>query len=102
MLIIGRKPNESIVIQTESGETLEITVTEIGNQVRLGIQAPNSMKIWRKELYQTIQQNKQSVEKVPNLRALLLLAKQQGQQSLSRGGSEQKSSELRSEQKDTQ
>ena len=44
----------------ESGETIEVKVTDIGSQVRLGITAPKGCNIWRNELYQTIQENKQA------------------------------------------
>ena len=59
MLILSRKPNESLIIEMEGlEEPVEIIVTELNaNQVRLGIQAPQGCKIWRKELYQTIQSN---------------------------------------------
>ena len=50
MLIITRKENDAVVIDLGE-EQIEITVTEIGKQVRLGISAPEHCKIWRKELY---------------------------------------------------
>jgi len=47
MLILGRKPNESIVI----GEDITITVCDIrGDTVRLGIDAPQTALILRSEL----------------------------------------------------
>ena len=60
MLVITRKLNDSIIIEMESGETIEVKVTDIGSQVRLGITAPKGCNIWRNELYQTIQENKQA------------------------------------------
>ena len=62
MLILSRKPNESLIIEMEgSAEPIEIIVAELGaNQVRLGLQAPDGCKIWRKELYQAIQYNRQA------------------------------------------
>ena len=62
MLILSRKHNESLVIEVEGqDEPIEIIVTELGaNQVRLGINARQGCKIWRKELYQTVQYNKQA------------------------------------------
>ncbi len=60
MLVIGRKLNESLILELENDEIIEIKVTEIGNRVRLGIEAPSSMHIWRKELYLTLLQNKQA------------------------------------------
>lgn len=66
MLVVTRKEKESLVIETESG-LVEITVMELGRNVRLGISAPESCRIWRKELYATIQENKQASAEVPNL-----------------------------------
>lgn len=59
MLALSRKSNESIVI----GHDVEITILEIkGDQVKLGINAPKSVPIYRKELYVQIQEaNKEAV-----------------------------------------
>jgi len=47
MLILARKPGQCIVI----GGEIEITVVEVrGDQVRLGITAPRSIAVYRKEL----------------------------------------------------
>ncbi len=47
MLVLSRKRDESIVIDGN----IRITVVSIhGNQVRLGIEAPNSVSILREEL----------------------------------------------------
>ena len=57
MLALARKVNESIMI----GNDIEITVLEIkGDQIKLGVKAPKSVPIYRKELYVQIQEeNKQ-------------------------------------------
>jgi len=48
MLVLSRKLNEKIVINGD----VWITVVGIqGNQVRIGIEAPDSMGIFRQELY---------------------------------------------------
>jgi len=62
MLILSRKPNESLMIEMEGlSEPIEIIVTDLNaNQVRLGIQAPQGCKILRKELWMTVQYNKQA------------------------------------------
>ena len=50
MLTLTRKPEESIVIG-EGEDRIEVTVKEIRrNQVRIGIHAPENVKIYRKEL----------------------------------------------------
>ena len=58
MLALARKVNESIMI----GNDIEITVLEIkGDQIKLGVKAPTSVPIYRKELYVQIQEeNKQA------------------------------------------
>ena len=52
MLALSRKCNESIVI----GNGIEITILDIkGDQVKIGINAPKSVPIYRKEIYKQIQ-----------------------------------------------
>ena len=59
MLIVSRKKNESIVIQGN----IEVTVFEIqGDKVRIGIEAPNDIKIMRKELLETENFNKEALQ----------------------------------------
>ncbi|MCX7827605.1 MAG: carbon storage regulator CsrA [Thermanaerothrix sp.] len=51
MLVLSRKPGESIVI----GDNIEIRCVEIrGDVVRLGIVAPKDVKVWRKELLEEV------------------------------------------------
>ena len=53
MLVLTRKPNQSIMI----GDDIEISVVSTaGENVRIGIQAPREIPIFRKELYLEIQQ----------------------------------------------
>ena len=72
MLVISRKSGESIMIETEQGgEPIEIKIIQIDNQVKIGISAPKGYKIWRNELYKTIELNRQAaVYSVDNLRGL--------------------------------
>ena len=72
MLVVSRKTDESIIIETEQGEPIEIKLLSIDNQVRIGITAPQGYKIWRKELYTTVESNRSAAEKtsVGNLRSL--------------------------------
>ena len=58
MLALARKVNESIML----GNDIEITLLEIkGDQVKIGISAPKSVPIYRKEIYLQIQEeNKQA------------------------------------------
>ena len=60
MLALTRKINESIVIDNN----IEISILEIkGDQVKVGISAPKSIPIYRKEIYVQIQAaNKEAVD----------------------------------------
>jgi carbon storage regulator len=55
MLILTRRPNESLMIGTE------ITVTVLvvkGNQVRLGVDAPKNVTVHREEIFDRIKADK--------------------------------------------
>lgn len=60
MLVLSRKLGEVITI----GDQISITVLEVKeNKVRLGINAPKDLRIYREEIYQKVQQeNKQAAE----------------------------------------
>jgi carbon storage regulator len=63
MLVLTRKPNESIKI----GEDIELTVLGIdGDQVKLGIQAPKNIEIHRKEIYLSIQEENKEATNISN------------------------------------
>lgn len=62
MLALSRKQGESIVI----GNNIEITVLEAkGDQAKIGISAPKSVPVYRKEIYAQIQEENR--EAVANL-----------------------------------
>lgn len=51
MLILSRKREERVVIETEAGERVEVTVCQIGEEkVRLGFEAPRGVRILRSEI----------------------------------------------------
>ncbi|MCR4717802.1 MAG: carbon storage regulator CsrA [Lachnospiraceae bacterium] len=53
MLALSRKSGESIIV----GNNVEITILEVkGDQVKVGINAPKSVPVYRKELYLQIQE----------------------------------------------
>jgi carbon storage regulator len=53
MLVLTRALNESIMI----GDQIEITIVDVkGDKVRLGIKAPASVAVHRKEVFLAIQQ----------------------------------------------
>jgi len=52
MLVLTRKSNQSIMI----GDDIEVSVLSImGEKVRIGIQAPRDIPVFRKEVYLEIQ-----------------------------------------------
>lgn len=56
MLLLTRKLGENIRI----GDDVKITIVEVkGNHVKLGIDAPPSVKVHREEIYERIQQERQ-------------------------------------------
>lgn len=53
MLVLTRRPGESIVV----GENIVVTVIEIkGGQVRIGIDAPREVDVYREEIYEQVRQ----------------------------------------------
>jgi carbon storage regulator len=76
MLILARKPEESVMI----GDNIVITVLGVdGDRVKLGIKAPSNVLILRRELYETVKEEnlqaaklsvKPNDELLPSLRQL--------------------------------
>ncbi len=61
MLILTRRTNETLII----GNDIKITVLNVkGNQVRIGIDAPNNIAVHRKEIYERIQHEQEGSKKV--------------------------------------
>lgn len=62
MLALSRKKDEAVIIN----DYIEITIIEIkGDQVKIGISAPKSVPIYRKEVYMQIQNaNKEAAQSV--------------------------------------
>lgn len=60
MLVLSRKPNESIMI----GNDIEVKIVEVkGDYVKLGITAPKCIPVHRKEIYEAIQrENIQAIQ----------------------------------------
>lgn len=62
MLVLTRKKKEMIRI----GDEIEISILAIeGDQVKLGIHAPKSIEIHRKEIYDTIQLQNSEAANLP-------------------------------------
>jgi carbon storage regulator len=52
MLILSRRVNEKIVI----GENVVVSIIEVrGDQVKIGIEAPKTVKVFRQEVFDAIQ-----------------------------------------------
>ena len=73
MLALSRRINESIML----GKDIEITILEIkGDQVKIGVVAPRSVPVYRKEIFLQIEeenrkavaleQSKETIEKLLN------------------------------------
>ena len=73
MLALSRRLNESIVI----GNDVEISILEIkGDQVKIGINAPKNVPIFRKEIFVQIQEeNKNAVAQEQSREAIEQLFK---------------------------
>lgn len=61
MLCLTRKKNEKIMI----GNDIEVTVIKIdGNQVMLGIEAPQKIPIYREEVYREIERENLATQEI--------------------------------------
>jgi carbon storage regulator len=59
VLVLTRKSNQSIMI----GDDIEISVLAImGEKVRIGIEAPRSVPVFRREVYVEIQEGQDDTE----------------------------------------
>jgi carbon storage regulator len=59
MLVLTRKSNQSIMI----GDDIEVSVLSVmGEKVRIGIQAPQRIPVFRKEIYLEIHREDEPVE----------------------------------------
>ena len=61
MLVLSRQRDETIMI----GDGIEITVVDIkGDKVRIGINAPRSIQVHRKEVYDAIRRENTEASRV--------------------------------------
>ena len=64
MLVLSRQRDETIMI----GDDIEITVVDIrGDKVRLGITAPSSVPVHRKEVYEAIKRENREARNQVNM-----------------------------------
>jgi carbon storage regulator len=65
MLVLSRKPGEEIVV----GQDIRITVVQVqGGKVKIGIQAPDDVAIFRSELRDWVQRNEKADPRRPTSR----------------------------------
>jgi len=89
MLVLSRQRDETIMI----GDDVEITVVDIrGDKVRLGITAPRTIKVHRKEVYEAIKrENEQAAKLKPH--DVSRLVEPDGQPGQNKNGAKPKSPE---------
>ena len=64
MLILSRKINEKVMI----GDDISISIIEIrGDQVRIGVDAPKSVKVFRQEVYDAIRAENKAAALSPSV-----------------------------------
>ena len=63
MLILSRKIDEKIKI----GEDITLTIIEIrGDQVKIGVEAPKNVKVFRQEVFNAIQSENKLASEIPD------------------------------------
>ncbi|MEK4629856.1 carbon storage regulator CsrA [Solibacillus sp. FSL R7-0682] len=68
MLVLSRKKGESIII----GDQIEVKILSIeGEQVKLGIVAPQTVKVHRSEVFEAIQQQNEEALQSENILSIL-------------------------------
>ena len=67
MLALSRKKNEAIIINNN----IEISILEVkGDQVKIGINAPKEVPVYRKEVYMQIQEANKEASNLEGIDAL--------------------------------
>ena len=62
MLVLSRKKNESVTVQTPEG-TVTVTILEIRrNSVRVGIEAPEKVSVHRGEIHAKLQNKPETLK----------------------------------------
>ena len=68
MLVLTRKPKQQIML----GDDIVINVVEVqGDNVRIAIEAPRNIKIYRGEIYKAIQEENRKAAAPPDISNLI-------------------------------
>lgn len=71
MLILSRKVDEKIKIGTD----ITLTIIEVrGDQVKIGVEAPKSVKVFRQEVFNAIQNENKAAAIAPNAETMSALS----------------------------
>ncbi len=69
MLVLSRRPGESVMI----GDQITVTVVEVrGDQIRIGIDAPRSVKVYREEIFRQVVAENEAAARSTDPRSPLL------------------------------
>ena len=72
MLILSRKTEKKIKI----GEDITLTIIEIrGDQVKIGVEAPKNVKVFRQEVFNAIKNENKSAAEIPNVSGIDAITK---------------------------
>ena len=64
MLVLTRKPGETVML----GEDIQVKIVSVdSDQVKIGIEAPRALKIYRREVYEAIQQENEAALNVTDI-----------------------------------
>lgn len=67
MLILSRKIDQKICI----GNDIVLTIIDVkGDQVKIGVEAPGSVKVYRQEVFQAIQSENKAAASQPSVEQL--------------------------------
>lgn len=50
--VLGRAPGEAVIMETKSGEKIRIEVIKTDGMLRLKIETPKEVEIYREEIYE--------------------------------------------------